>query len=69
MSGWKPRIKSKRWLLAMEVPKRILTKRKPSQIQRNRTGSRKPQKNARNETHANSGAKVECLCAKKSNVN
>ena len=42
---------------------------KKSQIQRNRTGSRKPKKNARNETHANSGAKVECLCAKKSNVN
>ena len=32
------------WLLAMEVPKRILTKRKPSQIQRNRTGSRKQKK-------------------------
>ena len=50
----------------MEVPKRILTKRKPSQIHRNRTGSRKQkkQKNARNETHANSGAKVECFVCK-----
>ena len=64
MSGWKPRIKTKRWLLAMEVPKRILTKRKPSQIQRNRTGSRKQQKNALIETHANSGAKVECFVCK-----
>ena len=64
MSGWKPRIKTKRWFLAMEVPKRILTKRKPSQIQRNRTGSRKQKKNARNETHANSGAKVECFVCK-----
>ena len=50
----------------MEVPKRILTKRKPSQIQRNRTGSRKQQqqKNARNETRAKSGTKVECFVCK-----
>ena len=47
-----------------KVPKRILTKRKPSQIQRNRTGSRKQQKNALIETHANSGAKVECFVCK-----
>ena len=38
---------------------------KKSQIQTNRTGSRKPPpKNACNETHANSGAKLECFVCK-----
>ena len=52
----------------MEVPKRILTKTK---VKFKEIGLvlGNPPKNARNETHANSGAKVECLCAKKSNVN
>ena len=60
------------WLLAMEVPKRILTKRKPSQIQRNRTGSRKQKKTKKKirvmRLMQIQELKWNALCAKKSNV-
>ena len=65
ISSWKQRIKSKRWLLVVAVPKRILAKTKSSQIQTNLSGSRKHTKtDTRNEIRANSGAKVECFVCK-----
>ena len=41
---------------------------KKSQIQRNRTVSRKPKKNARNETHANSGAIKWNVCVQRNQM-
>ena len=63
-SGWKQRIKSKRWLLVVAVLKQILANTKPSQIT-NQSGSRKHTKrDERNEIRANSGARVECFVCK-----
>ena len=63
VSGWKQLFKSKRWRLVVQILKRILNKRNLKSNYTKEVVSKK--EGWRNETHANSGAEKNVLCAKK----
>ena len=64
MSALRQRIKSKRWLLLVAVLKRIVKFKNQVKFQKIgvvQENKHTKKKNSLNETHVNSGAKVECF--------